>query len=42
MGFIGLKLKEGDPIYIKFDQLFSIQRVRDGIIGGQTKLWRLV
>lgn len=40
--YIVLKLKEGDPVFIKSNKLFSVQRARDGVIGAQTKLWRLV
>lgn len=40
--YIILKLsEESDPVYIKATKLFSIQRARKGVIGAQTKLWRL-
>jgi hypothetical protein len=40
--FIPLQLKEGDPVYFNSDQLLSIQKVHTGIIGNQTKLWRML
>ena len=40
--YIILQLKDGDPIHMRSDKLFSVQRVQKGIVGAQTKLWRLV
>lgn len=40
--YIKLQLGDSDPLNIKADKLFSVQKARDGIIGSQTKLWRLL
>lgn len=40
--FIRLQLKDSDPVDISFDKLFSVQKAPKGMIGAQTKLWRLV
>lgn len=40
--YIVLQLKDGDPMYMKSNKLFSVQKAHAGVIGAQTKLWRLV
>jgi hypothetical protein len=46
--YIDLQLQGGDPtvisdpVGIKADKLFSVQKARTGVIGIQTKKWRLV
>ena len=39
--YFALKLKDSDPVFFRLDHLLSIQAARQGIIGAQTKLWRL-
>lgn len=40
--FITLQLsKDADPILLKTSQLFSVQRVRKGAIGAQSKIWKV-
>lgn len=39
---LSLQLQEGDPLHILKERLFSIQKVSDGIIGHQSKVWRLL
>jgi len=40
--YISLQLKGGDPLYIKKDRLFSVQRVGQLTIGAQSKVWEIV
>ena len=40
--FISLQLsKESEPILLKSSKLFSIQRIRQGSIGAQSKIWKV-
>ena len=40
--FISLRQSpESDPVFIKATKLFSVQRARKGIIGAQTKIWKV-
>lgn len=39
--YIPLQREEGDPVQFKSTHLFSVQKARQGIIGAQTKLWRI-
>ena len=44
-GYVVLQIKgnpESDQILIRSDKLFSVQKAREGIVGAQTKLWRLL
>lgn len=41
--YITLQLGDtADPMDINKDTLFSVQKAREGVIGNQTKLWRLL
>lgn len=41
-GFVSLQLKDTDPLDLRSDKLFSVQRAHKGMIGAQTKVWRIV
>lgn len=41
-GYISLKLKDGDPIYLKKNKLFSVQSVQEGAVGAHNKIWSLL
>lgn len=41
-GFITLQRQDSDPVNISANCLFSVQRSREGMIGAQTKLWKLL
>jgi hypothetical protein len=40
--YFALQSKDHDPIYIRLDKIFSVQKVNRSIVGAQTRTWRLV
>jgi len=40
--YFAIKVNESNPVYIKSDKIFSIQKASKSIVGLQTKKWRLL
>jgi len=38
--FITLKRADSEPIYVSIETVFSVQKINNGVIGAQTKVWR--
>lgn len=41
-GYVTLKRDEGSPLHIFCRNLFSVQEVNKGVIGNQTRVWRML
>lgn len=40
--YIALQYAEGQPVFIRKEQLFSVQKASNSTLNSQTRVWRLV